>query len=316
MKKLLSIFISFVVIFTFTACKKVNNINLDEFYTQASIEETLLYNENNVKITANELTYSDYSADLSITIENNSDMELSLICGSAGYHVNSINGYMVDDGYLNCKLSAGQSATDTISFKFNSIIAYGITSIADIEIGFNIQNENSVTYTGPLKLKTSIADSYDYSANRYRKVLNNGAFEAKFNSKMNYFSEDKLLETSGLCVTSAAVITNTDGKPILLLEIENTSDEQIFINTNKVHLNNYLVYDSLWSSDNLNPSTKYVIDMSLADIANKYEGAFEDVSKISAISFTLNFGTNRNNPQNSQEISITLPDIEVSAKQN
>ena len=58
--------------------------------------------DSGIKIfTATELSYTDYSAELNLLIENNSDKNLSFISGSMGYSCNAVNGYMVNDGYLN-----------------------------------------------------------------------------------------------------------------------------------------------------------------------------------------------------------------------
>lgn len=314
MKKILAIILSLALVLSLAACE--NEKTLENFDTGATIKETVIYNENNIKITANELTYGSFSAELSVTIENNSDKNLSFICGSSGYNANSINGYMVEDGYLNCEIAAGQSETDVISFSFNSLNVYGITSIADIEIGFNIRDDDyNSTYTGPIQIKTSLADSYDYSINRYQKVVNNGAFEDKFDCKINYFADDNLYENYNICITSAAVMTNVDGEPALLLEIENNSNGRISVNTKEMYLNNCLVYDSLWSSDSINANKKYIVNMSLSDLAKKYEGDFADISKISEISFTFSVGESWHKSADTQKINISLPDIEIPAKE-
>ena len=63
------------------------------FKTSATIEETVLVDEGGVKITATGLTYTNYSVDLALTIENNSGKNLSFVTGSLGYSCNSVNGY-------------------------------------------------------------------------------------------------------------------------------------------------------------------------------------------------------------------------------
>ena len=68
------------------------------FNVDATLEETVMVDEGGVKITATGLTYTDYSVDLDLTIENNSGKTLSFVSGSLGYSCNSINGYMVNDG--------------------------------------------------------------------------------------------------------------------------------------------------------------------------------------------------------------------------
>lgn len=73
-----------------------------------SIEETILVEKEDFKITATELDYTDYSVDLKVIIENASDQELSFSSGTVGYAGNAINGYMVSDGYLYVDVPAGK----------------------------------------------------------------------------------------------------------------------------------------------------------------------------------------------------------------
>ncbi len=310
MKKILAMVLSLMFVLSLMACGE--NATLEEFSTDATIEKTIIYDDNNIKITANELTYGTFSAELSVTIENNGDTDLSFVCGSSGYHVNSVNGYMVDDGYLNCDVAAGETANDVIEFDFSSLSIYGITSIADMEIGFDISDDdyNSI-YTGPLQIKTTIADTYDYSVNRYQKIINNGAFENEFECTVDYFSDDDLYNEHNIYVTSAALMTNKDGESALLLEIENKSSGRIHISTEEVYINETLVYESLWSSDSVNANKSYVIDISLSSLVNQYEGDVSDITNISEISFTFGIGEKWYETDDSQKISVSLPDITV-----
>ena len=76
-----------------------SNETMGLFNADATLAETVLVNEGGVKITATGLTYTTYSVELGLAIENNSGKDLSLISGSLGYSCNSVNGYMVDEGY-------------------------------------------------------------------------------------------------------------------------------------------------------------------------------------------------------------------------
>ena len=137
---------------------------LSLFNVNATLAETVLVDEGGVKITATGLTYTAYSADLGLTIENNSGKDLSFVSGSLGYSCNSVNGYMVDEGYLNCDVANGKKANDVIRFSYEALMAYGIQEIADMEIGFSItDDEYNSTYSGPRALRTSAADTHDYT---------------------------------------------------------------------------------------------------------------------------------------------------------
>ena len=68
------------------------------FDPSATIEETVLVDESDVKITVTEIKYTAYSVKLDLAIENNSGQNLSFHAGTMGYNCNSVHGYMVDGG--------------------------------------------------------------------------------------------------------------------------------------------------------------------------------------------------------------------------
>ena len=75
----------------------------------ATLEETMILDEKDVKITAKGLRIEDGSAYLSIKIENGSDRKLNFMSGTSSYNLNSINGYMMSGGYLYETLEGGGS---------------------------------------------------------------------------------------------------------------------------------------------------------------------------------------------------------------
>ncbi len=110
---------------------------LGSFNKSASLDETVMVDENGVKITATGLNYTDHSVDLELSIENSSGKDLSFSSGTMGYHCNSINGYMVSDGYLNCDVADGKKANETISFSYDALMLYVIVRHrkSDLHIG-------------------------------------------------------------------------------------------------------------------------------------------------------------------------------------
>ncbi|MCM1167786.1 MAG: catabolite control protein A, partial [Ruminococcus sp.] len=153
-------------------------IPTEGFKQTGEITETVLYDRNGVKITATGLSYNSYKAELELNIENNTSTDLDIHSGTWGYCRNSVNGYMLDGGYLSCSVSAGKKANDTIDFSYDSLRVMGITEIADIEIAFDIDASDysddsfEEIYTEPCAIKTSAADSYDYSADAFYKAMN------------------------------------------------------------------------------------------------------------------------------------------------
>lgn len=325
MKKFLALLCIFVLVLTVCGCNNAEDskskttsaegkASMGEFDTSATINEAVIYEENDVKITANKLTYTNSAAELKLTFDNNTDKDLSFICGSANYDIISVNEVMAADGYIRCDIPAGESATDTMSFAFSDLKAYGVTCIADIITGFSISDEDYDIniQTGPLQIKTSLYDSYDYSINRYKEIMESGKFEKEFECVVNHFNSKEICNNSGVKISSVAVSTNKSETPVLMLEIDNQTNERMYFKIKEVSVNNNLVYESLWTTNSITPGKKYVEAFSLSNLANKYEGDFNDVSEISDISFTFEVGKTFNDTIDTQTVNISLPKIKVS----
>lgn len=129
--------------------------NTVQFDPSAVIEETILVDESDIKITATGLKYTAYDVKLSLAIENNSSQDLSFYSGTLAYSCNSVNGYMVDDGYLNADVAAGKKANETVSISVDELTLLGCSDIADIELGFRVTDDdyNEYLLTGPRQLK-------------------------------------------------------------------------------------------------------------------------------------------------------------------
>ena len=70
--------------------------NTIQFAPSATIEETVLVDESDVKITATDLSYTKRAVEVNLSIENNTNKNLSFQGGMRNYYCSSINGYMVD----------------------------------------------------------------------------------------------------------------------------------------------------------------------------------------------------------------------------
>lgn len=273
------------------------------FSVRPTIAETVLVDELDVRITATGLSYTAYDAELTLSIENNSGQDLSFRSGTMGYSCNSINGYMVDGGYLNADVAAGKKANETIRFSADGLMILGITDIADLEIGFDIDTSDYDTYlqTGPIPLKTSLAETYDYSADTYQTALSNGSLAAAYDYTVDYSAQEALYDQLGIKVLSQAVITNTDGDRALLLEAENTSSEQVYISTGDFRLNGLLVQSGTWSSNSLNPGKRRVAVLNLSSMLDE---AYWDIYGLADIAdITFSFA-----PKNLEYVDLKAPE--------
>lgn len=283
-----------------------------EFKKTATIEETVLVDESGVKITAKELTYSNYAAELILVIENNSDKDLSFIANSVGYSCNSINGYMIPEGYLNCDVSAGKKANDTISIGYDTLMLYGIYEIADIEIGFDISDDDyNHTYTSPRTIQTTAVDSYNYETPYYRENIASKESQAEYDYSVPYFSADAVYEESGLVIASQAVMENKDGESILLLEVVNTTDEIVGVSTTNIDINGLRVCDSTWSYDSINPGKTAIVDIDLSSVLEPEYWEIYGIAEVGNVALKISFKDGDSNEvANPAHISIDIPGAE------
>lgn len=280
----------------------------EEFKQTGTITETVLYDQNNVKITATGLTYNNYDAELELNIENNSETDLEIRSGTMAYCCNSVNGYMVDMGYLNCEVTAGKKANDTIKFSYSSLRMYGINEIADIEIGFDIDSADifddrfEEIYTGACAVKTSVSDGYDYSESTFRKAMSTAAVQGEFGFTVNYSSGDKLYDNNGVSVISEVIATNKDGDKIMFLEVENSTSEEVNIRTSNIALNGLKLYGSNYSYDTINPGKKCIVDVSFGNIL---DGQYWDACGLSEVN-SVGLGLTALKPDDTEIFSTDL----------
>ena len=285
-----------------------------KFNKGATIEETVLVDENGVKITAKELTYGNYAVELTLLIENNSDKDLSFIANSVGYSCNSINGYMIPEGYLNCDVAAGKKANDTISISYSTLMFYGIFEIADIEIGFDISDDNyNHNCTGSRTILTTAAENHDYKTPCYRENIASKEFQAEYDCSVPYFSTDAVYEENGLIIASQAVIENKDGESMLLLEVINTTDEIVNVSTTNIDINGLRVCDSTWNYDSVNPGKTAIVDIDLSDVLESEYWEIYGITEIGNVALKVSFKDNDSKEiSNPAFLSIDIPGADSS----
>ncbi|MCM1283223.1 MAG: hypothetical protein NC180_02700 [Muribaculaceae bacterium] len=279
----------------------------------ASIEETVLVEEEEFKITAMGLEYTGYSVELNVTIENTSDEELSFTSGTIGYGSNAINGYMIGDGYMNKDVSAGKKANESISFSTSELEIYGITEIADIQLGIKVQDKDyNDVYVGVSQIKTSIAETYDYSVNTYQEVVRSGRLEAVSDCSVDYYAEDELYNQGSIRIISEVFLTNLDGEQMLLLEVVNDSSDYVYGCTSDISLNGLSVKSGSWSSDAINPGAHCLVDLSMSSTLDSAYWDYFGISEIGEIALSFSVDDSEHNEiMAPQELSIEVSDKTV-----
>ncbi len=257
------------------------------FAGTATIEDTVLVDEKGIKITASNLSYNSYQATMDLLIENNSDKDLSVISGSLGYSCNAVNGYTVSSIYVNEDVSAGMKANSSISISNTEMELLGITDIAELEIGFQVKDDNYDEYleTGAIKIQTSAAESYDLSEDTYQKAVENGSFSSLSGRKITDFQTGELFSSNGMKLISAALAENKEDGNAVILEVENTTDEFLYFKIGDIAVNDFVVSPSNWDSVSLNPGGRGLLVVNMKDMLEEDEQEAYAIDAISTIEF-------------------------------
>ena len=261
---------------------------LDEFDTSGVIEETVLIDEANVKVTANEISYDDYDCDIKLTIENNSDKDLTFIAGSIGYSANSVNGYMIKDGFFNETVTAGKKANTKVSFDYDSLRLMGINSIADIELGIYINDDDHNTLlTRNCVLKTNLSSSYDYDEDTYINSIDSKELKSLLSYDVDVFNKGTVYDKSGVQMVSEAIITNSSGEKLLACEFVNTTDKQVVVTASDFTVNGLLISSGRWSSAYINPGKRAVCTYEIFEMISENQMKIFGIDDIGTIEYNL-----------------------------
>lgn len=137
--------------------EKVEEAEKAEETPLPTIEEQVLYDGNDIKLTATGLEKSGEDTELTVLIENDSDRHISI----QGWKC-SVNGYMLYTS-LTTDLAAGEKATKGLTFEMSGLKECGIENIATIEfylLIYDYETFDPIVIDEAIKIDTSIADGY------------------------------------------------------------------------------------------------------------------------------------------------------------
>lgn len=273
--------------------EEIEKVAITPFFGTGTIEDTVIVDEKDVKITASNLNYDSYEATMDLLIENNSDENLSFSSGTLRYRCNAVNGYSVSSIYLNQDVSAGTKENCSVSISNTEMELMGITDIAELEIGFLVRTEDYDEYltTGPVKIQTSAAESYDLSEDTYQKVVENGSFSSMSGKKITNFQTGDLFNSNGVNLISVALVEDSEGD-IIILELENTTDQILCFLVGDIAINNVEISDENWDSASINPGGRGLLAINIESVleySNKVVD--EDIDDISNIDFYAAIGS-------------------------
>lgn len=244
---------------------------------EATIEETVVYDDNGLKITAKSLDMDGlFGPEIKFLIENESGKALTVQSRNV-----SVNDYMVDT-IMSADIADGKKANEDLTITSSSLKNSGITQIADIELSFHIFESNDwlKSYDSDMiKISTSIAGEYEYSFNEEGTVL---------------FDENNIKIVSKGVNEDAFL-----GKEILLY-IANNTDESITVQVRDVSINGCMM-NAIFSCE-LNPGKHAVDGITFLD-SELEENSIETIENVE-LSFNVFNSDNYDGIVDSQPITI------------
>lgn len=188
----------------------------------ATITEQVLYDENDIKITATGLEDGLFGTELQLLIENNSGQGVTVQARNA-----NVNGYMVST-MMSADVATGKKANDSLTFETSGLKECGIETIATMEFSFHIFNTESwddIADTEVIKVDTSAAGSYTQTYDDSGEVL---------------------VDADGVKIVGKGL--SADGSfwgPGVILYIENNTEKDITVQVRDVSVNGFMVESSM-----------------------------------------------------------------------
>ena len=229
----------------------------------AFFEETVIYEDSEIKVTAVDLTEEYSSFDLSFLIENNSSRNIALV---GDYFL--VNGAVIaEDIYI--RAASGKKGYGTLSLNKNDLDAAGVDMIATIASGdlhiTDTDNYDEI-YFVPFTVETSFADHYSPSGDSAGELL---------------------YDKNGIKVTFLTMKRGYSGFYVYLL-IQNDTAYMLTAEAENVSVNGFTI--GTWMFDQIHPGTARVCEFLISD-SDLEESK---VSSINEITFEASFLNSKN----------------------
>ena len=198
-----------------SANKKDNNQTTNK--QKAKIEETVIMDRDNIKITAKSINYDGFMGpEIKLLIENNSDKNITV--QTDNFTINDL----VVDALFSADVAAGKKATDEITLSEDELKMSNINTIKEIEFDINVMEEETyddIFVEKNIVIKTD-AKNYTQKYNTYGTLLVN--------------QDGIIIYILGLAKTDSIF-----GKEVILY-IENNNDQEYTVQVDNFSVNGFM----------------------------------------------------------------------------
>lgn len=249
-----------------------------KFNTEGQFENVLLYENDNIKVIAVGITYSNYVIELTFQLINK--MNTPVFIGT--HNGIAINGIMTSN-YAGDYVDPKETVLSTAFISYDELLLLGIDSIAELEmeISYRKDNEYMSTVVKTAKIETSIYSSYTYSDSAFRDSITAENHPLGDMLKVNDHKAGKLLSTCGMTVSSVTFI-ELEGCEWVLIEVDNAAGETLTLCLDDIALNGVCFNES--ESISVHPGRKGVLMLECDYIAAKEVRAHYGIDKVARVS--------------------------------
>lgn len=226
--------------------------------TEITIAETVLYDANDIKVTATGYEDGWMGPEIKILVENNSDKNALITTTSV-----SANGYMMPFASLYAEVAAGKKANETLSLMASELKQSGIETLAELQ--FYIQLQDPETWE---TVDTSELITLNTSAAPFEQPVDDAG--------------DVLYDANGIKIVCKGLKQDIIWDGTVVFYMENNSGKAVSIYAENVSVNGFMQDVGLWSD--LSSGTKLIDGMSIIDLSDL---EIESIDEIKNIEFNL-----------------------------
>lgn len=237
-----------------------NNVNDEDkdSANEITVAETVLYDMDDVKVTATGYEDGWMGPEIKILVENNSTKNILVTSASV-----SVNGYMMPTAALYAEVAAGKKSNETMTIMSSELDQSGITVLSELQFYLQIQDPESWE-----TLATSDLLTLTTSAAPYEQQVDD--------------SGDVLYDSDGIRIICKGLMQDIIWDGTVVFYMENNSGKEISIYAENVSVNGFMQDVGLWSD--LRPNTKIISGMSMIDLSDL---EIENIDQIKNIEFNL-----------------------------
>lgn len=219
--------------------------------TDHILAETILYDEDGIKITATGYEEGWLGPEVLLLVENTSEKNVLVTARSV-----SVNGYMMSLCSVYTEVAAGKRVNDSLCVLSSELEQSGIETVSKIQLHFVVSDADSWD-----ELAVSGLVTVDISPEVEQPVDSSG---------------DVLHDSNGIKVICKGLKQDAPWDGNLVFYMENQSGESIAVTTENVHVNGLPRDTVLWTE--LRSETRAITGLSLPDQSGSDQDRIEEIS--------------------------------------